>query len=198
MSLGRIFVVIFGVIVGMYLLAANFVFVPYYNWQFAKEHGFMEWLFFGELSATMRAYRWPLLVFSSTKERSASHELAAMMYHNKAVEIAKKYGGVGPAGATGKGNNSEADWRSIMDYNRKALEEAKAADIAEMNKWYPGYGDHFRDEFIGGLRQVIQNSATMSPLTANGYLHGQLLMNNFGDWYTANLEGIRGRKLETQ
>ena len=63
-----------------------------------------------------------------------------------------------------------------------------------MNKWYPGYGDHFRDEFIKGLNLVVENSNTLTSLTANAYLQGQLLMNNFGDWYIANLKGSEVKK----
>jgi hypothetical protein len=63
-----------------------------------------------------------------------------------------------------------------------------------MNKWVPGYGDHFRDQFIKGLRIVIDHSQNATPESVAVYLHGQLMMNEFGDWYTSNLNVIREKK----
>lgn len=40
-------------------------FAVYFNWQYAKEHGFLEWIFFGEIIATLKAFVWP--VFISTQ-----------------------------------------------------------------------------------------------------------------------------------
>jgi hypothetical protein len=81
-----------------------------------------------------------------------------------------------------------------MGFNRKALDEAELADVDELNRWYSDYGNHFRDQFIEGLKLVVTNSDIMTPSTAIAYLHGQELMNKFGDWYTANLDSIRHKK----
>ena len=35
----------------------------YFNWQYANEHGFLAWLFFGELIATAKAFIWPVFLF---------------------------------------------------------------------------------------------------------------------------------------
>ena len=34
--------------------------IPYYNWQYAKGHGFISWLVFGEVIATLKALFWPV------------------------------------------------------------------------------------------------------------------------------------------
>ena len=36
--------------------------VPYYNWQFAQQHGFAAWMFFGEIIPTIKAIFWPIYV----------------------------------------------------------------------------------------------------------------------------------------
>jgi hypothetical protein len=87
---------------------------------------------------------------------------------------------------------SKSDWDAITDYNKKALGEAEQADIADMNRHYPGFGDHFRDEFIEDLRLIINNDQGMTQ--AAPYLYSQLLVNNFGDWYVANFDAMRGKK----
>jgi len=40
------------------------VFALYYNWLFAKTNGFIAWLFFGEIIATLKALIWPLFEFN--------------------------------------------------------------------------------------------------------------------------------------
>jgi hypothetical protein len=99
MYLSRLILVLLAILGTTYIAVASFIFVPYYNWQYARTHGYMEWLLFGELTPTLKAYSWPVDVFSwmrtptSHEKTSASHEIAAIDYHNKSVEIAKKYGG---------------------------------------------------------------------------------------------------------
>jgi hypothetical protein len=34
--------------------------IPYYNWQFAKQHGFAAWIFLGEIIPTLKAIFWPI------------------------------------------------------------------------------------------------------------------------------------------
>ena len=33
--------------------------VPYYNYQYANNNGFLKWVFFGEVIATFEAFGWP-------------------------------------------------------------------------------------------------------------------------------------------
>jgi hypothetical protein len=46
----------------VYLALAGFIFTPYFNWQYAKEHGFVSWLFFGEIVPTLKALFWPFFL----------------------------------------------------------------------------------------------------------------------------------------
>jgi hypothetical protein len=39
------------------------IFALYFNWQWARTHGFMSWLLFGELIATLKAIFWPIYIF---------------------------------------------------------------------------------------------------------------------------------------
>ncbi len=80
--------------------------------------------------------------FSSSKD-SAAHLAAAINYHNSAAAIANKAGGTGLIGTI-----PDSDWRAIVSYDKKALDEAQKADIADMNSHYPGFGDHFRENSL--------------------------------------------------
>lgn len=55
---------------GSFLIAA-----PYYNWQYAKTHGFMDWLLFGEVVSTIKAFGWPYHLYIARQQEEA-HFLA--------------------------------------------------------------------------------------------------------------------------
>ena len=37
------------------------IFSVYYNWEFARDHGFLMWLFFGQIIPTFKALIWPII-----------------------------------------------------------------------------------------------------------------------------------------
>tara|TARA_B100001059_G_C17582842_1_gene450729 strand:+ start:253 stop:432 length:180 start_codon:yes stop_codon:yes gene_type:complete len=39
------------------------IFGLYYNYEYAQTHGFLAWLFFGEIIATLKSFVWPLFFF---------------------------------------------------------------------------------------------------------------------------------------
>ena len=39
------------------------IFGLYYNYEYAQTHGFLSWLLFGEIIATLKALVWPLFEF---------------------------------------------------------------------------------------------------------------------------------------
>jgi hypothetical protein len=39
--------------------------LPYFNWQYAQEYGFIKWIFFGEVVATVKGVVWPYFVATS-------------------------------------------------------------------------------------------------------------------------------------
>lgn len=73
-----------GSVLGQLVLTVYFlpvlVLTPYYNWTYAREHGFARWLFLGEIAATARAVIWPYVLLtprgdlphSSTEEDAGS------------------------------------------------------------------------------------------------------------------------------
>ena len=48
--------IVYGISVGIFGL--------YYNYLYAIEHGFIAWVFFGEIIATLKALVWPLFEFN--------------------------------------------------------------------------------------------------------------------------------------
>jgi hypothetical protein len=84
---------------------------------------------------------------------------------------------------------SPADWIAIYDYDQKALSEAEQVNISDLNTHYPGFGDHFKDEFTEGLRLIVGSGRNSSDAPA--FIRGQLLVHQFGDWYEAHEDAVR-------
>jgi hypothetical protein len=115
-------------------------------------------------------------------EASVSHLNAAIEYHNKAADIGNKSTGIVSV-------MSPADWNAIYNYDQKALGEAEQANISDMNKHYPGFGDHFGNEFVEGLRLIVRSGPNSSDAPA--FIRGQFLVHQFGDWFEAHEDAIR-------
>jgi hypothetical protein len=169
---------------GLYAVVAIMIAGPYYNWEYARAHGFMEWLLFGEVTATFDAFAWPahLLLPPSPTQEDAAHALAAIKFHLEALKIEKAAGPAMP----------NEDWVMILSLEKRALSEAEQSDVSRMNSWYPEFGDHFKNEFIDGLRLIIDNAQIGTASSRTSITHGELLVDSFGDWYRSNLDGIRG------
>ncbi len=62
--------VIGGILAGIFAIyfISTLVVAPYYNWEYAKEHGFVSWLTFGQIVPTAKAFIWPYFVFIQEKE----------------------------------------------------------------------------------------------------------------------------------
>ena len=166
----------------LYFIGAFVVFTPYYNWQYAKTHGFINWLVFGEIKATIVAMAWPYIVFQESYG-SISHLNKAIDYLSKSTEIINKsahYQSIAPAD----------ERKEVIGCYKKALTEAKKVDIESTNQTYPGFGDHFRSEFIKGLELFIQSVETGDEMTFDASM---ALLSKWKNWYQANMEGFRGR-----
>jgi hypothetical protein len=76
-----------------------FAIVPYYNWRYANEQGFVKWLFFGEIIATAKSVVWPYFVFfapprSSTISSDERYYTNSQKACDEAMKIIVKAGDV--------------------------------------------------------------------------------------------------------
>ena len=60
--------------IGLMIWYAYFVItmltIPVFNWRYAKEHGFVSWLFLGEVVATAKAVVWPYYAITALGGRT--------------------------------------------------------------------------------------------------------------------------------
>ena len=78
----------------------------------------------------------------------------------------------------------------IVEYKRKAFKEARLVEIEDLNRHYPDFGNHYRDELIKGLELFIEGFENNDNLKI---LAGQMLDEKWGVWYEDNIEAIKRR-----
>jgi len=163
-------------------------FVPYYNWKYANENGFVKWILLGEIVASGKAFIWPYFAFSHKPESNLSHFINSINYSNEAAKLndqGKLFSSV-----------SESEMKGFIDLKRKALEEGKLVDIEKLNNDHPNFGNHFRDEYLKGLQLLIDG---FDKHQDQDFIQVQILLDKWGDWYIANLDNIKnGIKTEVQ
>ena len=54
---------IIGVLLAIIYFIGAFVFGTYWNYLFAVNHGFMAWLFLGEIIPSLQSIVWPIILF---------------------------------------------------------------------------------------------------------------------------------------
>src|SRR5262245_43852103 len=60
--------------------------IPYFNFRYAKTHGFVNWLLLGEIVPTAQAVVWPYFAFSGSRSSLTSEERAFAEQWNQWLE----------------------------------------------------------------------------------------------------------------
>lgn len=172
---------IIGFIFGIYILGIS-GFALYFNWNYAKENGFIKWVLLGEIIPTAKAIIWPYYVLNPVDSSSIKHFIESISYANMATKIINKQKPFSPI--------DSADMEKVIEYHKKALAEAKKVNISILNKHYAGWGDHFKEEYVKGLdllTQSYENHDVVMSLTA------QKLIDLWDTWYSENIDNIKGK-----
>jgi len=139
-----------------YFLISSVIFLPYYNWQYAKEHGFAKWLVFGEIVPTGKAYVWPYFVFfdkgnyvtfTEAERENLSHFSASLHADVAATDILY---------SKNKATITKSDIEQVMSLRKTALSEAKAVSDNVLDKIHPDLKKHFREEYQQCLVRAIE------------------------------------------
>jgi len=123
----------------------------YFNWTYARDHGFGSWLAFGEFVATAKAVVWPYFAYRRlTAEPSRTvtdlpKSLQNFFFATDALVRANER----PADADPQAVNE------TLVLLREAVDSARSIDRGELNDHYAGLGDHFLDDAIGAAGLYI-------------------------------------------
>jgi hypothetical protein len=104
------------------------------------------------------------------------HAIAAIGYCDAARELDRK---LGP-----NGTPTDAEIDQYFGYFKKALDEARQADIESMNNNYKDSGDHFKNEFMKGIELMLEAHQAGDQ---NKIDVGDNLLKAFSVWWQANV-----------
>jgi hypothetical protein len=118
----------------LYLISVTCA-VSYFNWQFAKEHGFWAWAFLGEIVPTAKAVIWPYYAFGGGKGTQPTEESQAAWPPLNAAELDVA------SRVAGKAMNeplSEQDLRAVremcLSYEKRVGRKMEPAHLAVLSK----------------------------------------------------------------
>jgi hypothetical protein len=178
------------VLIYLYMIPAFMFFVPYYNWQYAKNHGFVSWLFLGEIVPTAQAVIWPYYVgkhftrpssppiesWTAEEKANSKHLMAAFNSDLEAIKLSN---------AGGPGLIPQDQLRKIVTLEKTALMEASIVEDPVLDKVHPQLKQHFRDELVPAIELKVKNwEMPQNDLS----IHKQIddLENKWADWFNAN------------
>ena len=138
-----------------YFLAFLFIATPYFNWRYAKEHGFGSWLVFGEVIATAQAVIWPYYVVagfgsgrSSDEARSDQHYINSKRACDEALRLVIRFGRVSSL--------PPKEASDVAQLLQAAVTEAELVGDSYLRRIHPEFGRRYRDDYIGSLRTLAE------------------------------------------
>ena len=85
-------------------------------------------------------------------DKTIEHLSLSVNYENKAIAIINK--------GSSHSIMSIEDSEKMIEYFKKALEEANQVDTEILNLLYPSWGDRYKNEYINGLKLIIMGNET--------------------------------------
>jgi hypothetical protein len=146
--------------------------LPYFNWQYARDHGFLRWLFFGELVATAEALIWPApLAIDALLKRLERREAERFL--------------LVAAAALRAGQLDSRD--EILKYRRAAVTLGDDISPRVLNGIYPELGTMFREKFIKSLELGNRAAETRDPALSQ---EANRLENEWRSWLRPREVGV--------
>ncbi|MFC1479164.1 hypothetical protein ACFL6F_01070 [Planctomycetota bacterium] len=168
------------------------IMIPYFNWCYARDKGFVKWLFLGEIVATGKGIAWPFFVSSLNKDNSsgwtedeidnAKHIISSFKADIEALNLQ-------PEGAN-KYILSEEEANNILKLTRIALLEAEMVKDNILRKAHPELESNFRNLYQKSLEIRI----LILEKPGKGFeagIESAKLHSRWVDWYKENRNEIK-------
>lgn len=176
-------------VLNIYLLSVA-IFAIKFNYDYARSQGFLQWVFFGEVVATGRAFVWPIYFFSQDSDDRkpvAENRESTLGDFRKSVTLIQEsfaYEEEHFSGFTGAIDLNGDKFRELVLLKRKALEAAKTVSADDLRKLHPDLPAMYRNKFIGGLETYLEGVRNNDNQKIN---RGTVMVNDFGNWYRNTL-----------
>ncbi len=158
----------------LYVISLTVV-TPYYNWQYAKEHGFVKWILFGEIVATVKSTVWPYYAFSSGSTSPDSpderHYDNSKKACDEALKIIIKTGDVTRLSAVDK--------TKVTELLELSLLEANQVKPSYLTKVHPQFLEMYEKNYKVAINMMITGFQTDNIQLVLGGSYGY---NEFTVW----------------
>jgi hypothetical protein len=164
-------------LIGLYMMTVVFA-VPYFNWRLAKEHGFLSWLFLGEVVASAKATIWPYYAISGsttvdTDEMSEDHLKSSVRILTEATNMMQGYGDQDPDSIPPK---VISDVEKLLGASVSEAELVNETYLLRINSEFP---IHFKDDYIASIKDIADGLRTGDRTEL---LLGATKYEKFRDW----------------
>ena len=122
----------------------------YFNWTYARDNGFVKWLFLGQIVPTAKATIWPYFIVRSRNPSPSTRlprSVQNFFYATDALVRANER----PEGIQRDSNVVRV--RAILS---EAADSGHGIDRDDLNRIYSGLGDHFLDDAIVSARLYVE------------------------------------------
>jgi hypothetical protein len=181
---------------GSLYLVTVLIAVPYFNWQYARDHGFVQWLFWGETVPTAKALVWPYFAIRSTNAHAPDSAVRPLpqrqinemniMSVSRAIAAAQQGNYIINARKPGSLLTSD-QVQNVIEYSLQSLRSADTTDEELLNKLYPEFGTRFKRDFCEGERFFISGVRNGNK---DDLVKSSDLDRTWKDWYMANRKQI--------
>ena len=154
----KVFGTIVVALVYIYIGIATFVAFPYYNWCYARDYGFVRWVFCGEIIATLKATIWPYyaLTASTGLEEAEAHmdvHFADSTYASReAFSIIERFGSVTELPSDEAAN--------VVRLLNTCVTEAGLVDDSYLHRVHPELVRRFRDQYCRAHQDLAEGIRT--------------------------------------
>ena len=154
--------------------------LPYFNWQYAQRHGFLNWMLLGEVIASFQATAWPYYVVTASFS-SRSSDGVDQHFVSSRESIYMVYRRVEELGGLPFVSDSEAqDIAYVVEF---AAGEAERVDDGFLASIHPELLNRYRTDYQSSLHQLAKGFRSGNQLKQVAALAD---LTRFSDWYTAN------------
>jgi hypothetical protein len=185
-------------VLSLYIVTVGLA-ATYYNWEFARTHGFLPWFFFGEIVPTAKAFVWPYFAFhkdgtsspaDAELKRTALTPAQIAEMEVKKLILAINYSQQATYLLNSTPHENLADYPNlpeILAYRRKAIEVGRSANMDVLNGVYPELGDRFKGEFVEAISLFVHGSDAQSD---DELRRSKVLNDEWAEWYEGHRKAI--------
>lgn len=172
----------------LYIYFFSLVFaMPYFNWRYARDHGFVSWLVFGEIIASAKAVIWPYYAVARFGPRSENAVAHTDSHYDRCIDASDEAGKV-IARFHGITQLPPKDAAHVVELLQLSVAEAELVQDSYLRQVHPEFLRRFREEYTGSLQELADGIRTGDRLKQ---LSAATAYNNFCKWMNDHAKELK-------